>query len=92
MVFTYPAIFKKEADGTYSGRFPDLEACTAHGATLDEAINDAIDAERNWLLVEMEEEDVELPPVTHMDDLVLEEGEIARSIGAIVKLYEGWGD
>ena len=38
MKFMYPAVFRKNEDGTYNGYFPDLECCTSTGDTLDEAI------------------------------------------------------
>ena len=36
MKFMYPAVFRKNEDGTYNGYFPDLECCTSTGDTLDE--------------------------------------------------------
>ena len=41
MKFMYPAVFRKNEDGTYNGYFPDLECCTSTGDTLDEAIENA---------------------------------------------------
>ena len=34
MKFMYPAVFRKNEDGTYNGYFPDLECCTSTGDTL----------------------------------------------------------
>ncbi len=90
MTFTYPAVFRKKEDGTYEGYFPDLEGCVAKGDTLDECINDAIEAARTWLWIELvEEEDSDLPFISDRDDLVLEEGDIVRNIEVILHLQEG---
>lgn len=48
MKFMYPAVFRKNEDGTYNGYFPDLECCTSTGDTLDEAIENANEAAYNW--------------------------------------------
>ena len=49
MKFMYPAVFRKNEDGTYNGYFPDLECCTSTGDTLDEAIENANEAAYNWM-------------------------------------------
>ncbi len=93
MIFTYPAIFRPHDDGSFDGRFPDLAGCEVSGRTLDAALANAIEAARGWITVELtEEEEPHLPPVTHIDDLTLAEGEIVRSISCNVYLTEGWGD
>ncbi len=90
MTFTYPAVFRRKEDGTYEGFFPDLQGCVAKGETLDECINDAIEAERTWLWIELtEEEDADLPFISDHDDLVLQEGDIVRNIEVILHLQEG---
>lgn len=90
MTFTYPAVFRRKEDGTYEGFFPDLQGCVAKGETLDECINDAIEAERTWLWIELtEEEDTDLPFISDQDDLVLQEGDIVRNIEVILHLQEG---
>ncbi len=93
MIFTYPAIFKPKADGSYEGYFPDLAGCEVTGPTLDDTLSRAIEAARGWITVELtEEEEPQLPPVTHIDDLSLSEGEIVRHISCNVYLSQGWGD
>jgi predicted RNase H-like HicB family nuclease len=90
LTFTYPAVFRRKEDGTYEGFFPDLQGCVAKGETLDECINDAIEAERTWLWIELtEEEDADLPFISDHDDLVLQEGDIVRNIEVILHLQEG---
>ncbi|MBO5564057.1 MAG: hypothetical protein J5935_00380 [Lachnospiraceae bacterium] len=62
-------------------------------ATLDAAINDAIDLLRGVIYAELtEEEDPSLPRVSHMDDLVLQDGEEARLISCSIHLDMGWSD
>ena len=58
MKFMYPAVFRKNEDGTYNGYFPDLECCTSTGDTLDEAIENANEAAYNWITVELDEEEL----------------------------------
>ena len=62
MKFIYPAVFRKKEDGGYDAHFPDLECCEASGETLDDAIDNANEAARTWITVELEEED----PISHM--------------------------
>ena len=45
MKFTYPAIFKKNSEGGYDGKFVDLACCEVSGYSLDDAIRNAIEAE-----------------------------------------------
>ena len=56
MKFIYPAVFRKKEDGGYDAHFPDLECCEASGETLDDAIDNANEAARTWITVELEEE------------------------------------
>ena len=56
MKFIYPAVFRKKQDGGYHAWFPDLECCEASGETLDDAIDNANEACRNWITVELEED------------------------------------
>ena len=92
MTFTYPAIFKQMPDGTYEGHFIDLEGCSARGDNLDLCIRDAIEEMRSWIQVELEEEEVHMPAVTHIDDVIPGEGEIVRNIGAIVRMTDGYDE
>ena len=61
MKFIYPAVFHRTEKGTYKGYFPDLECCYGEGDTLDEAVENANEAACDWLLVELAEEEPELP-------------------------------
>lgn len=92
MVFMYPAIFRHNEDDTYEGYFPDLEGCTFSGETLDDAINDAIEAERTWINVEFEDDSVGLPYITDEEDMVLAENEFVRQIQVIIHYNETYSD
>ena len=92
MNFIYPAVFRKGEDGKYHAYFPDLECCEAVGDTLDDAIDNANDAARSWLSVELEEEEPELPCVSDMEDIPAEEGDIIRNISVNIRFYEGWDE
>lgn len=92
MKFIYPAVFRKTQSGGYSAFFPDLECCEAAGDTLDEAIDNANEAARNWISVELEEEDPSLPYVSEISDIETEEGDIIRNICVNIRFYEGWDE
>ena len=64
MKFIYPAVFHEGKDGKYKGYFPDLECCYGEGDTIDDAIDDANEAARNWLSLELTEEDPFIPYVS----------------------------
>ncbi len=55
MTITYPAVFRQKEDGSYDGYFPDLTGCRFEGKTLDDARNDAIEAEHSWIELEIDE-------------------------------------
>ena len=70
MTFTYPAVFTPHEDGKgYHAVFPDLECCEADGPDLEDTIENARDAACNWITVEMDEFDSDLPFSTHVEDM-----------------------
>ena len=89
MKFVYPAIIREEENG-FRGWFPDLDGCDSTGSTFDEVYRQLKEAEYNWIMLELEEEDPVLPAVSHLQDLELKEGEFARNISVKVRLTEGW--
>lgn len=91
MKFIYPAVFRKTEKG-YHAFFPDLEYCEADGETLDDAIENANKAARNWITVELEEEEPLLPYVSDVEDIAVEEGDIIRNISVNIRFYEGWDE
>ena len=89
MNFTYPAVFKKQEDGSYTGYFPDLDGCAFQGININEAINNAIAAEKEWITVEIEEGN-DLPFTSHREDLPLGPGEEVRPVQVILHLMDGF--
>lgn len=87
MTFIYPAVLTphEESEG-YHVIFPDLEGCEADGPDLQDALENAREAAYNWICVELEEEEPDMPHVTHEEDMELEEGSFVRQIMVIVKL------
>ena len=87
MTFTYPAVFTPHAkDSGFHAQFPDLECCEADGPDLEDAIENAREAAHNWITVELEEYEGDLPFSTHVEDIGLEEGQFVRMISMRIKL------
>ncbi|HIV41690.1 MAG TPA: type II toxin-antitoxin system HicB family antitoxin [Candidatus Mediterraneibacter guildfordensis] len=91
MKFIYPAVFRKTENG-YHAFFPDLECCEASGDTLDDAIENANEACRNWITVELEEEEPNMPYVSDIEDIEIKDGDIVRNISVNIRFYEGWDE
>lgn len=91
MRFVYPAIFHKTEKETYEGFLPDLDGCHAEGETLDEALDNANEAVRDWITLELEEGGI-LPSISDKDDLQLKEGEFVRNIAVTIRLMDGWDE
>lgn len=91
MTFTYPAVFKKIRGG-YEGCFPDLRGCVGSGKTLDEAILSAHEAAKEWITLELSEENPELPSISEPGDLRTGADETVRSICVTIRLFEGWDE
>ena len=54
MTFVYPAVFTPhEKDNGFHVEFPDLECCEADGPDLEDAVENARDAARNWITAEL---------------------------------------
>ncbi len=87
MTFVYPAVFTPKEDGSgYEANFPDLECCTAFGADLEDAIDNAAEAAYQWICSELEEEDCSLPSQTAAEHIPLKDGEMVRMIMVRIKL------
>ena len=79
-------LITEKEDGTgYHAFFPDLEMCEADGADLEDAIENARDAAQNWISVELEEFEGDLPFATHVDDIELAENQVAKQIMVKIK-------
>lgn len=90
MKFVYPAIFRQEQERVHV-RFPDLEQCEAEGKTYEQALDNAKEAERNWIALELEE-NADLPRISAMTDLSLAENETVQNVAVTVRLMEGYDD
>lgn len=91
MKFIYPAVFRKTESGKYNAFFPDLEQCYAEGDTLDEALDNANEAAYNWIYIEVTE-DGQLPKVSDVGDIAVEEGDIVRNISVNIRFTDGWDE
>ena len=92
MTFMYPAVVTPAEGGRYTARVPDLEDCFASGDSLDECLNDAIEAVRSWIQVELEEENWDLPAVSSPEDILLQPGEKVHNIAVKIRLFDGWDE
>ncbi len=72
--------------------FPDLECCEAEGGTLDDANDNANEACRTWITVELEEEEPVMPYVSDIEDIEVKDGDIIRNISVNIRFYEGWDE
>lgn len=87
MTFTYPAIFTPHKEGKgYHAEFPDLEHCEVDGQDLEDAVENAREAAYNWIIVELEEFESNLPFATHIEDITPEAGQLVKLISVKVKL------
>lgn len=91
MKYAYPAIFTKEADGSYSVEFPDVAGCYTSGETLPEAVEMAADA-LCLMLYDMEEDGEELPAATAFGEIHVGEGQVVSIVACDTleyrKLYD----
>ena len=86
MTFTYPAVFTPhKEDKGFHAYFPDLECCEADGPDLEDAVENARDAARDWITVELEDT-CDIPPCSHADDIELKVGEFVNFIMVTIKL------
>jgi predicted RNase H-like HicB family nuclease len=92
MRFIYPAVVSQTEDGRYHAVFPDLETCEAYGDSVDDVLRNAGLAARDWIQVELEEEDPVLPPASDVDLIPVEEGSIVREVLVIYRILEGWDE
>ena len=90
MKIVYPAVFTRKEDGSgYRAYFPDLEGCFAEGPDLEDAADEARAAATDWIQVEMDE-GIDLPEVSHQEDLDLEEGCIVKYQTMTIQLVPGY--
>ena len=86
MTFVYPAVFTPhEKDNGFHVEFPDLECCEADGPDLEDAVENARDAARNWI-ARRAGRYLRDPAFHHVDDIELKEGMFIKNIMVIIKL------
>ena len=66
--------------------------CRAEGDTLEDCIENANSAAYDWIYVELSEFDGQLPAVTDITDIPLNDGDIVRNISVHVRLTDGWDE
>ena len=71
------------------GPLGKFASSTLVGGVGGQAIDDAIESEREWIMLRLDNEE-DLPKVTDANDIDIKEGEQVRNIGAIIKLMPGW--
>lgn len=90
MKIVYPAVFSKKEDGSgYQAYFPDLDGCVAEGPELEDAADHAREAATDWILVEMDEGN-DLPELSHVEDLDLNEGDVVKYLTMTIQLVPGY--
>ncbi len=72
--------------------FPDLECCEAEGDTIEEAVERANEAAYDWISLELSEDDGQLPAITDVRDMDLEEGDVVRNICVNIRFTDGWDE
>ena len=92
MKFYYPAVFKKETDGSFSVTFPDLSGCSATGEDYEHALANAKEAEINWLTVEVFEEMNQPPYVSDVSEIHAGENEKVQLVAVNIRFMEGWDE
>ena len=79
---TYPALIDGE-EGAYGAVFPNLVGCCAMGDTVDEAMLNAEDALRDYV-VEMEKDGREIAPPSPLDSIETPPGNQLVSIPLVL--------
>ena len=92
MKFVYPAIIRETESGRYHATFPDLMCCEAYGDTVEDTVDNANDAARDWLEAEAAETDPDFPPASDIQDLQLLENDVVRNIAVTIRFYVGWDE
>ena len=92
MKFCYPAVFKKNEDGSFSVNFPDLTGCTAFGKDYEDALRDAGDSLEAWLNVELLEDMNQPPFVSSEQSIELNENETVQLVAVNIRFMEGWDE
>ncbi len=92
MRFIYPAVIAEQPQGGFRASFPDLMMCEAEGETMVEVLRNATAAAYDWIDLELQEEEPDLPPASDHADIALLENECIRDILVIYRMHQGWDE
>ncbi len=84
--YIFPAIFTPEDEGGYSILFPDIKGCYTCGDTLEDGLNMADDA-LALMLVNLEDENKEIPRPSAINELSMTGDEFATLISVDTEVY-----
>ncbi len=84
MQYTYPAIFHKNGDGSYTVTFPDLSGCISEGKTLENALFMAQSALKQWIGY-LTDKKMEIPEPSAREEIKISADEFVNFICADVK-------
>ena len=51
-----------------------------------------IEAARDWITLELSEDEPMIPYVSDIEDIEVKDGEIVRNISMNIRFYEGWDE
>ncbi len=84
MQYTYPAIFHKNGDGSYTVTFPDLSGCISEGKTLGNTLFMAQSALKQWIGY-LTDKKMEIPEPLTREEIKISADEFVNFICADVK-------
>lgn len=90
MKFYYPVILRQLDEARWHGRFPDLAMCEVTGDSVEDVLDKAVEAARDWIDLELNEEDPQLPAATDPVDIPLADREEVREILINYRMTDGW--
>ena len=82
--YTYPAVFHRNGDGTFTVSFPDLPGCITEGKTIGNAIYMAQSALTQWTAFLTDSKEP-LPEASALGDILCDEGEFVNLVCATVR-------
>lgn len=83
--YVYPAVFTKEESGVYCIRFPDVPGCVTSGEDLQDGLDMANDV-LCLMLYEMEQDGVEIPPASSVNEVEHDE----KSFVSLISCDTDW--
>ena len=84
--YIYPAVFHPEKEGGFSIEFPDIDGCYTCGDDLADGMKMASDA-LPLMLVQLEDENAQIPVPSSINDLEMEKGDFATLISCDTAIY-----